>query len=275
MSFILNSQTNNISNNNFYYRGKKIDEKKLFSLIKKSNVIYVGETHTSKESHQIQLEIIKKTYNIKGSKICVGFEMINRTLQDVLDKYVNLEISEDEFLTQINWEKEWGFDFQLYKPLFDFIRENKLTALAINVPRKIVSKVARTGLEGISEDEKKLIARDIKVTNHKKYNDYLKKTFHGHGENPMNKIMTFENYKLAMAVWNESMAERISDFLKENPNYTVIVIVGNGHIMYNASIPWSVKERTKVKNLSIYTISSQEFKDLRKVKDFADIVWVY
>ena len=271
LGLILNSQMNA----NYYYKGKQIDEEKLKKLIKKADVIYVGEEHPSKGSHEIQLDVLKKTYEIKNSKICVGFEMLNRTLQDILDKYINSEISEEEFLKQVNWEKEWGFDFNLYKPIFDFIKEKKLKAIALNVPRKIVSKVARGGLSVLDDNEKKLIAREINIVKDKDYNEYLKKTFYGHGENPMNKIMSFDNYKLSMAVWNESMGEKVSDFLRENPNYTFIVIAGNGHVIYNAAIPWSVKKRIKVKNLSIYTISKEEIKNIKEIKDFADIIWEY
>ena len=271
LALVLNSQMNA----NYYYKGKQIDEEKLKKLIKKADVIYVGEEHTSKGSHEIQLDVLKKTYEIKNSKICVGFEMLNRTLQDILDKYINSEISEEEFLNQVNWEKEWGFDFNLYKPIFDFIKEKKLKAIALNVPRKIVSKVARGGLSVLDDNEKKLIAKEINIVKDRDYNEYLEKTFYGHGKNPMNKIMSFDNYKLSMAVWNESMGEKVSDFLRENPNYTFIVIAGNGHIMYNAAIPWSVKKRIKVKNLSIYTISKEEIKNIKEIKDFADIIWGY
>ncbi|MGC8867116.1 MAG: ChaN family lipoprotein, partial [Elusimicrobiales bacterium] len=208
-------------------------------MLHRSDIVYIGETHTSTFSHSVQLEVIRMMYE-KNKKICVGFEMLNKTLQPWLDKYLTGEISEDEFLNGINWEKEWGFDFSLYRPIFSFVKDNKLKALALNLPRRVVSKVARGGIDALSEDEKKLMAKNIKVNKNRRYKKYLENTFYTGDENPMNKIMTFENYTLSMAVWNETMGERVAEFINLNPGYSFVVIAGNGHIIYNAAIPWSV-----------------------------------
>lgn len=272
LGIIINSNLN--SQNYVILKGKKeITYEKLKQIIHKSDIIYVGEIHTSTFSHKIQLEIIKILNEKNGNKTCIGFEMLNKTLQPILDNYIDGKISEEEFIENINWKKEWGFDFNLYKPIFDFIKEKKLKALALNIPRKIVSKVARGGLESLTEEEKLLMAMEIKPTKNKEYNNYLKETFYGHGENPMNKIMSFENYKLSMAVWNETMGEVISNFINKNKEYSFVVIAGNGHIMFNAAIPWSVKRRTKgFKHLSIYTTSEDEIKTSKNYYKFADII---
>ncbi len=259
-------------------KNKFISREKLEKIIRKSDIIYAGEQHDKEEAHKIQLEVIKILHQKKKEKICVGFEMLNRTLQNILDEYIEGKLSEEEFLNKVDWEKEWGFDYNLYKPIFDFIKENKLKAVALNVPRKIVSKVARGGLESLSDEEKSLIARDIKVVNDEEYNKYLSQTYHGHGENPMNKIMSFENYKLAMAVWNETMAEIVSNFLKDNKDYSFVVIAGNGHVK-NAAIPWSVKRRLKKqKHLSIYTETEKTKENLQEMEHLTklvDIIWFY
>lgn len=252
---------------------KFISKKKLSQLVKQSNIVYVGETHDQMECHLAQLEAIKML-NKKTDKIAVGFEMLNKTLQPILDDYINGKLTEEEFLKKVNWEKEWGFDFKLYKPIFDYIKENNLKAFALNVPRKIVSKVARGGLESLSEDEKKLIAREIKLPENKDYINYLKETFSGHAAGPMSKIMTFDNYLMAMSVWNETMGEVAADFLNKNPDYSFVVVAGNGHVMFNAAIPWSVKRRTKnLKHLSIYTENINNIDNVKEIKKYADIIW--
>lgn len=279
ISFLLTSVLFLEDMGNYYKKSKFISENDFRDIVKKHDVIYVGEQHDSIGSHKIQLDVIKILHEEKGNKICVGFEMLNSTLQSILDEYIEERITEEEFLNKIDWKKEWGFDFNLYKPIFDYIRENKLKAVALNVPRRIVSKVARKGIDGLDEEERKLIAKEVKVVRHKKYNRYLKHTFYGHGENPMNKIMSFDNYKLAMAVWNESMGEKVVEFLNNNKDYRFVVIAGNGHIMYNAAISWSVKRRINgLRHLTIYTedsnIKSDE-KKLREVSSYADIIAFY
>jgi len=54
--------------------------------------------------------------------------MLDQALQPVLDDYASGKITDEEFLSRRDWKKEWGFDFSMYKPLFDFIAANNLSA---------------------------------------------------------------------------------------------------------------------------------------------------
>jgi uncharacterized iron-regulated protein len=224
------------------------------ALVWKNDIIYVGETHNQPKDHKAQLETLKAMKTARGSKIAVGFEMLNMTLQPVLDDYVAGKLTEEEFLSKADWEKEWGFDFNLYKPIFDFMIQNKLRGLALNVPKKIVSKIARAGIAGLDAEEKKFLPERVDITGHKKYLEFLKASFGGHGNAPMAKMFTWENYLASMSAWNEGMGARIADFVNANPGWAVLVVAGNGHVIYNAAIPASVKSRTnKPRQASFYT----------------------
>ncbi|PIS46528.1 MAG: hypothetical protein COT17_08120 [Elusimicrobia bacterium CG08_land_8_20_14_0_20_51_18] len=240
-----------------------------------ADALYIGESHDQAECHIAQLKAIMGLNEVRQGKVAVGFEMLNSTLQPILDEYAEGKISDEEFLEKANWKKEWGFDFKLYEPIFSYIRRNKLKALALNVPRKIVSKTARGGLKALTEEEKKLTAKKVKINKDKKYVAYLRETYGGHGDNPMNRIMTFDNYLASMAVWNESMAEKAADFLNANKGWAFAVVAGNGHVQYNAAIPWSVKKRTKKLNhLSIYTEDlANRASFVRNPEPLADIIW--
>ncbi len=261
----------------FYHVKKKkfIDFNEVSSLISASDVIYVGEIHDKAACHQAQLKALSILSDAKKGKVAVGFEMLNSSLQQVLDEFSSGFIEENAFLEKVNWKKEWGFDYSLYKPIFDFIRENKLHAVALNVPRKIVSKTARGGLSALDSEDKQFLPSKIKVNKNKEYVNYLKESFGGHGDNPMAKIMTFDNYMLSMAVWNESMADKAALFLKSRMDWGFLVIAGNGHVMYNAAIPWSLKRRVKsLKHLSFYTEDiSKKDEYLKDKKPLADIIW--
>ncbi len=254
---------------------KFIADKDADTAIAGADVVYVGETHDKAACHTAQLYALKKLDEAKNGRVAVGFEMLNSSLQPALDEFASGAIDEQAFLEKINWKKEWGFDYGLYKPIFDYIREKKLKAVALNVPRKIVSKTARGGLKALDEEDKKFLPKKIKVNKDKTYSAYLRETFGGHGDNPMNKIMTFENYRLSMAVWNESMAENMAKFLRENKGWGALIVAGNGHIMYNAGIPWSLKRRVKkLKHLSFYTEDSSKKEEyLKSSSPLADIVW--
>lgn len=246
------------------------------SVVWKSDVVYVGETHDQPLDHMAQLEALKAMRIARGGKIAVGFEMLNQTLQPVLDDYAAGRITEEEFLTRIDWKKEWGFDFGMYKPLFDFVVQNKLKAIALNVPKKVVGKIARTGLDSLTPEERQYLPEKVIVTQHKKYNEYLKATFGGHGSSPMAKMFTLENYLASMAAWNEGMGLRVVSFLEANPGYAVLVIAGNGHLLYNAAIPASVKARLKdVRQASFYTETAEKCPETmpKEHKDMANYLW--
>jgi len=275
--------TNNLTiycqeiNSNFFslLENKFISDEEIKKQIQESQVIYVGETHDQNECHIAQLKTIMTINEIKQGKVAVGFEMLNSTLQPILDEYAEGKISDEEFLTKVNWKKEWGFDFSLYEPIFSYIRANKLKALALNVPRNIISKIARTGIDSLDENEKKLIANKVKINKDKRYIDFLKESYNGHGNNPMSNVIKWENYLYSMATWNETMGERIVNFIDKNKDYAFVVILGNGHVMYNAAVPWSVKKRIKkIKHLSIYTENIENKDKIIKEKEkVADIVW--
>jgi uncharacterized iron-regulated protein len=259
------------------HSGKPFSSEAAFkSLVWRNDVIYVGETHDQNLDHLAQLEALKAMRIARGSKIAVGFEMLNQTLQPVLEDYVSGRITEEEFLDKADWKKEWGFDFAMYKPLFDFIIQHKLRALALNVPHKIVAKIARAGLAGLAPEEASMLPNPVAITTHKKYVDYLKESYGGHGDSPMAKIMTFENYLASMCAWNEGMGARVADFLTANPGYALLVVAGNGHDLYNAAIPASVKATLKdVRQITFYTENAAKCPETmpKEHKDMANYMW--
>jgi uncharacterized iron-regulated protein len=256
--------------------GKVFNTQAAFNtVVWKNDVVYVGETHDQPLDHEAQFEALKAMRIARGSKIAVGFEMLNQTLQPIMDDYAAGRITEEEFLSKADWKKEWGFDFNMYKPLFDFIVANKLRGLALNVPKKVVGKIARTGLESLTAEEKQFLPEKVEITAHKKYNEFLKASFAGHGDSPMAKMFTIENYLASMAAWNEGMGNKIAEFLNANPGYSVLVIAGNGHVIYNAAIPASVKARVKgVRQASFYTEDGDCPEKMNKDhKDMANYMW--
>lgn len=207
--------------------------------IRESDVVYVGESHDQANDHLAQLEALKALHEARGGGVVAGFEMLNLTLQPVLDAYASGKLTEAEFLRQADWQKEWGFDFNLYKPLFDFIREKKLKALALNLPKRIVARIARAGLAGLTPEERAYLPANLQVTTDERYIAYIRESFDGQ----MAAMFKFENYLAAMSSWNEAMGARLADFLNSNPGFAGLAVAGSGHIIYNAGIPASLKAR--------------------------------
>ena len=257
--------------------GKALHSEAAFkSIVWKNDVVYVGETSGDPLDHMAQFEALKAMRTARGSKIAVGFELLDQTLQPVLDGYAAGRLTEDEFLAKAGRQNDRGFDFNMYKPLFDFIVANKLRALGLNVPKKTAEKIAGSGLESLTPEEKQYLPEPVNITRHKKYNDYLKTSFSGPGDPATAQIFTLDNYLASMAASNESMGNRVAVFLNENPGFAVLVIAGNSRLLYNAAIPASVKARAKgVRQASFYTENAVKCPELlpREHKDLANYIW--
>jgi uncharacterized iron-regulated protein len=236
------------------------------SVVWRSDVVYVGETGQPLD-HLAQFEALKAMRIARGSKIAVGFEALDRTLQPALNDFAEGKIGEAEFLAKTGDQKELGFDYAAYKPLFDFIARNKLRALALNVPQKVAGKIARSGLGSLTPEERAFLPEKVEVSQHKKYNEYLKTSFAG---------TTTENQLASLAAANESMGARIAEFLGGNPGYSVLVLAGNGRLAYNAAIPASVKARLKdARQASFYLEHAEKCPEAmpREHKDLANYLW--
>ena len=270
------------------------DEAAFRALVKDADAVFTGESHDQLKDHLAQLEALRALAAARGGKIVVGFEMLNMTLQPVLDEYAAGKLTEEEFLAKADWKNEWGFDFNLYKPIFDFIRANKLRALALNLPRKVVSTIARVGLDGLSPEQKQYLPAKVEITKNEAYIKYIRDSFENHGKarfagekaflrqyilGKENKGMggfTFENYLAAMSAWNEAMGARLADFLNANPGFAGQVVAGAGHVIYNAGIPASVGSRTSgLSPVSFYPQDAAACPAALPAADagLADLVW--
>ena len=217
--------------------------------LSRSRAVSVGETHDQAGDHLAQLEVLRALAASRADQVAVGFEMLNESLQGVLDDYASGKLSESEFLRAADWQNEWGFPFPLYKPLFDFVREHRLKALALNAPRGLVAKTARVGLEGLSPEERARLPRDMALSQDPRYLDFLKAAFGGHGAAAREfrslamPGVTWEHYLQAMMIWNEVMSANAAGYLDAHPDGALLVAAGNGHVMYGAGIPFGISRR--------------------------------
>ncbi len=200
--------------------------------LKDARIIYVGEQHDRYEHHLVQLEVIKALKE-KGYDLAVGMEMFIHRNQKALDDYIYGRINEREFLKQSQYFKTWGFDYLLYRDILNYARENKIPVIGLNIPREIVNKVGQSGIDSLTEDEKKELPAEMDMTD-EEYKKRLKETFEKHeGSEERN----FENFYQSQIIWDEIMAQRIDEYMKKNPLKIMVVIAGGGHLTYSSGIP--------------------------------------
>lgn len=182
--------------------------------------VFIGEIHDQPAHHQAQLQLIKELHQA-GAAISVGLEMFRQDGQAVLDKWVQGQIDEAEF-SRI-FLQHWS-TWDLYRDIFVFARDNKIPLVGLNIPREIVSQVARNGFSSLSKQQrKKLPIATCNVS--PEYQAFIRRALGGHSDN----LTVFENFCEAQMLWDVSMAKTLDDYLKIYPQRIVVVLAGNGH----------------------------------------------
>jgi uncharacterized iron-regulated protein len=230
-----------------------------------SNVIYLGETHDSELDHQNQLKIIQELYK-RNPKIAIALEMFQRPYQGVVDEYLAGKITEEELVKKSEYEKRWGFPWKLYAPILRFARKNKLPVLATNTPAEVSRKVARQGLESLTADERQWIPPFFEIrTDNEDYRKMVLAAFAEHQAAGHGKSADAERFFLVQVLWDETIAESIAKFVQANPNHQVVVLAGQGHIIYGFGIPSRVERRLqgKVTQSTVLLSPSEEIAVLK------------
>ena len=221
--------------------GSRISGKALLDNLSKRPVIMLGETHDSEEHHMWQLHVLSALYG-QNQNMVIGFESFHRSQQPILNRWTRGELSKNKFLELTRWNEVWGYDPELYMPLFQFARMHRVPMIALNIERSLIRKISRYGWESIPEDQRGGISTPFPPS--KDYIHFLSNTFalHSNIEAKDSTQRKVDNKKLsrfieAQTVWDRAMAEAIAKASSADDSPLVVAIVGSGHIKYGYGIP--------------------------------------
>lgn len=233
-------------------------------------VVYVGELHDRFDNHRLQLEVIRSLHEKgekTGGKIAIGMEMFQKPFQKVLDDYIGGTIDEREFLKKSEYFKRWGFDYNLYREILLYAREFKIPVIALNIKKEIVSKVSKEGLYALGSEELKEVPEDMDLSDGE-YRLRLREFF---GKHQTSAGKNFDFFYQSQVLWDESMAHNLNDFMKEHPEYQVVVLAGSGHMSFGSGIPKRAHRLNK-KDYTIILSSVDIEKDIADYLLFPDTV---
>ncbi|WP_373074682.1 ChaN family lipoprotein [Zeaxanthinibacter enoshimensis] len=234
-------------------KGKKTSFKKMVNELEEKDIILFGELHDNPVAHWLQLELAKHLH--KTSPLLLGAEMIETDNQQVLNAYLDGEI---DYAGLDSLARLWSNYKTDYAPLVNFARDNKLTFIGTNIPRKYASMVYRNGfgiLDSLPPGEKKWIAPlpipfDSTLT---KYREILK-MMGDHGSPEL---------VMAQAIKDATMAHSILQNYKEG--YIFLHLNGSFHSDDYQGILWYLrKQRPRLKYATISTVMQD---DLGKLEE--------
>src|SRR5690349_230448 len=112
-------------------------------------MVYVGESHTNPEHHEIQRRILD-ALSARGGRVMVGMEMLQRPYQPVLDRWSAGGMDEGAFLREAAWYDQWS-DWNLYAPILRLAKERHLRVVGLNVDRTIIREINQKGLADLDD----------------------------------------------------------------------------------------------------------------------------
>jgi uncharacterized iron-regulated protein len=206
-----------------------------------ADVVYVGETHNDATDHRYELELIRGLLKRK-IQFAIGWEMFDQTQQCTIDAWSSHSISLHEMLTRTDFQRRWGIYSRTYKQILKLAGAADVRNLALNASPELVHKVA----EGQSLTKEECAAMPVGFkTSAKAYSYFLSMM----GSHPGINDVSRRRFFAAQNVWDQTMATRILHFKLHNPNTSLVVIAGRGHVSGGFGIPSYVRQKANLRQL--------------------------
>jgi membrane-associated protease RseP (regulator of RpoE activity) len=139
----------------------------------------------------------------------------------------------------------------LYKPIVDYLKQRHIPLVALNIQGDITHQVAREGIYGLPDAEKKQLPSAMNFSN-EAYRKDLREVFFMH--NHQDDLRDFNYFFQAQLLWDEAMAESAYGYLTNHPGFKMVILAGNGHVRHRYGIP----ERLYRRNHEPYVVVVQD-----------------
>ncbi len=211
--------------------------------------VLVGESHDNLAHHQFQADVIKALAD-SGRYVMVGMEMFTRDNQRNVVPFSRGIWSDEEFVAASNWKTQWGFDYALYKPIFDVVKAGGMPLVALNVPRDWVREVGREGPGKIDTARQPWVPELF--LGHKPHKDMFTAMMGGH---PMTGPQG-DNIYAAQVTWDVGMAKSALDAMEDkvSDKWVMVIVAGSGHVMYDAGINYRLKRLGGADSVSVVCV---------------------
>ena len=150
--------------------------------------------------------------------------------QQKLDDWIEGKVDEESF-KQV-YSRNWSYDWQLYRELFVFARENRIPMIALNLSKSIMSKVVAQGSSALNENDAREIPPKTSWILNDPQTQYLKRIFTQVFGN-RSKFISFAHFSEAQALRNNGMAWNISEYKKKHKVKNIVVLTGTWHAIKN------------------------------------------
>ncbi len=248
-----------------------VESNTVLSRLTKKPILLMGEHHDNADHHAWHLQMLTQMHD--KNNMVLGFEMLPRSKQSLLDQWVDGNITEKIFLSLLDWDEFWGFDIRHYLPIFRFAREKKIPMVALNLEKDLVKKIANA--DWISTDLATLYPVHKPANPPKNYIRQLAVSFTRHKFAPLSDVdkEQFHRFVKQQLIWDRVMAESIAETLTNSDNILFIGFAGSWHLINRFGIVFQLNSLgyNKITTLIPWD-KNLHCDDLNS--DFADYIYV-
>jgi uncharacterized iron-regulated protein len=221
------------------YMGEPVPQDAMLDDLSAVRIVYLGEIHTISRHHEVQEQILRGLSD-REMKLALGMEMFSRESQPILDRWQTGNQSVTDLIMELG--REHWTNLQDYEKVLTLARERHVPIVGLNARDTLVRKVARSGIDSLTESEKREVPEGVEKINPLQ-DRLLRLRLRVHKAFEKTSL---DRIVLAQALRDETMAETISGFLdsSDGKNSLMLVIAGSGHVNYGFGIPERVQRRS-------------------------------
>jgi uncharacterized iron-regulated protein len=249
-------------------KGSLYDMEDSFDILMDYSVIFIGEEHSSRISHDAELTILKGLAE-RDSSLVLALEMFERDVQESLNAYLKGAIPENKFL---ELSRPWPNYLEDYRPLIEFAKKKGIPVIAANVPRRAAAAVAmanKVSSKVVGPDSVYLpntLRLDSKEY-YKRFKANMEIMPHSTPMKGMNVKALFKAQVLKDAV----MAASLEPFI----DHRILFCCGHFHSDYHLGIPYQLQKNHPELKIAVVTFASYvgdlPMKERSRIGDF---IWV-
>jgi uncharacterized iron-regulated protein len=212
--------------------------------VESADVIYVGETHNDSAHHEYEKHLVLGLLARKA-RFAIGWEMFEQRQQTILNQWTAKKLSTDELFEQTEFQQRWAVYSPVYRELLEIARKSRIANIALNASSETVHKVARG--ESLNPAEQMTIPTGFE-SNEAGFRNFTAMM----GGHPGVQETDLRRFFAAQNLWDETMATSVLDFKRRNPKTKLIAFVGRGHVMARFGIPFYVKQKSSINQLTLF-----------------------
>ena len=133
----------------FTAAGQPADYDQMMQELAQADVVLFGEQHNDVLAHWLELQVAKDLLKLKKpGQLVIGMEMFERDVQPLVAEYAAGTLADTAFERQARPWPNYATD---YRPLLQFVRENRVPIVGTNAPRPFAQAVARGSLKALEK----------------------------------------------------------------------------------------------------------------------------